>query len=94
MEGDKMQNKADMILDTFVGIKLNTMSTVPIITVYKNPKDYPKKHIARLWDINNKPTHYVVVADTLEDVRKLVPKNMTCIPPSEKDDPVIVEVYI
>lgn len=94
MEGDKMQNKADMILDTFVGIKLNTMSTVPIITVYKKPKDYPDKYIARLWDINNKPTRFVVVADTLENIRRLVPKNMTCIPPSEKDDPVIVEVYI
>lgn len=89
-----MKKKPDMILETFVGIKLNTMSSVPIISVYKKPKDYPDKFVARLWDVNNRPTRMVVVADTLENVRKLIPKNMIRIPPSEKDDPVIVEVYL
>ena len=89
-----MQKKADMILDTFVGVKLNTLSSVPIISVYRKPKDYPDKYVARLWDINNKPTTFVVIADTLERVRELIPRSMVCIPPSEKDDPVIVEVYI
>lgn len=89
-----MKNKADMILDTFVGVKLITLSSVPIIAIYKKPKDYPDKFVARLWDINNKATNFVVVAETLDKVRKLVPQNMTCIPPSEIDDPVIVEVYL
>ncbi len=89
-----MQKKPDMILDTFVRVKLNTLSSVPIITVYKKPKEYPDKFVARLWDVNNKPTNFVVIADTLENVRKLIPKNMIRIPPSEKDDPVIVEVYL
>ncbi|MHB8061279.1 MAG: hypothetical protein ACYDG2_01390 [Ruminiclostridium sp.] len=89
-----MQNKPDMILETFVGIKLNTMSNVPIIAVYKNPKDYSDKFIGRLWDINNKATNFVVVADTIEKIRELVPQNLTRIPRSEKDDPVIVEVYL
>jgi hypothetical protein len=90
----KMQNKADMILETFVGVKLNTLSSVPIISVYKSPKDYPNKFVARLWDVNNKATNFIVVAETLEGIRKLIPENMLCIPPSEMDDSVIVEVYI
>lgn len=94
MEGDKMKNKPDVIMDTFVGVKLNTISSVPIIAVYKNPKDYSDKYVARLWDVNNKATNFIVAAETLEGVRKLIPKNMTCIPPSEMDDPVIVEVYL
>lgn len=89
-----MQKKTDMILDTFVGVKLNTLSSVPIISVYKKPKDYPDKYVARLWDINNKPTNFVVIADTLERIRNLIPQNMVCIPPSGIDDPIIVEVYL
>jgi hypothetical protein len=89
-----MQNKTDVIMDTFVGVKLNTLSSVPIIAVYKKPKDYPDNFIARLWDINNRPTNFVVVTSSLEEVRQLIPGHMTRIPPSEKDDPVIVEVYI
>lgn len=94
MEYTKRQNNQDIVIETFVGVKLNTMARVPIIAVYKFPRDYPDKFVARLWDIGNRFTKMVVVADTLEQVRKLIPRSMTLLQPSEYDDPVIVETYV
>ena len=90
-----MQNKQDVILKAFSDVNLKSMvKVVPIIVIYDKPKDYPSNFVARLWDINNKPTSYVVVADSLEEIRKLLPNNLTRIPRSEADDPVIIETYL
>ena len=89
----KIRSK-DIVLETFKKIKLSTLVRVPIVVVYKNPKDYPDKYVARLWDIKNKATLCVIVRDTLEQIRDAIPDNLTRISPTAKDDPVIVETWL
>jgi len=88
-----LKAKDDIRLDDFLKIKLSSLVRVPVIVIYKNQKDYPDKYVARLWDIKNKPTHYAVVKDTLEEVREAIPSGMCRMGPSSKDDPVIVETW-
>lgn len=67
---------------------------VPLITIYKNPKDFPDQYVARLFDIG-RPTGRFFAADTYEEVLKEIPtRGMVRIPRRPNDDPVIVEVWM
>ncbi|WP_089610078.1 hypothetical protein [Dehalobacterium formicoaceticum] len=93
MKSATFQAKDDIRLDSFLKVKPNLLVRVPIIVIYNNPADYPGKFVARLWDVN-KPTRYAVVKDTLEEARKAIPYFMWRIGRDEKDDPVIVEIWM
>ena len=69
---------------------------LPIITIYKSPKDYEGKYVARLFDIlpSAKPLKYIVIRNSLECIRECIPLNMTNLGRFEKDDKCIVESYI
>lgn len=84
----------DFLMDNFLKAPLSRLVKVPIIAVYKYPKDYPNKYVARLWDIKNKPTMYVVIKDSLKEIRAAIPCTLTRIPPMPEDDPVLVETYL
>lgn len=88
-----MKKDYDISLENFLHIDLRTVERVPIIVVYKNPLDYPGKYVARLWGKNN-ATNMVVVKNSLEEIRKAIPKGMQRLKATSKDDPVIVETYI
>lgn len=83
-----------MILDDFKKFNLNTVVKAPIIAVYKSPTDYPGKYVARLWDIRNNPTQFIVVKDSIEEIRTAIPNQMTRLGPNSMDDPVIIETWI
>lgn len=68
-------------------------NTIYLITVYKNPKDFPGKYIARLFEMEN-PTSYAIQGDSLDEIREKIPSTLRRIPRSAKDDPVIVEVWL
>ncbi|MGD9567541.1 MAG: hypothetical protein AB7V48_04365 [Sedimentibacter sp.] len=89
-----MKKRNDIQLENFLYINLCTIERVPIIVVYKNPLDYPNKYVARLWGIKNNATNMVVIKDSLEEIRKAIPKGMQRLKATSKDDPVIVETYI
>lgn len=82
----------DILVDSFNELDYKWI-ILPLIAVYKNPKDYPEKFVARLWN-TNKPTNAVIVGDTLEDVRQGIPSSMFNIGRLPKDDPTIVEVWV
>ena len=90
----KIKKLNSTITETFLGMPLKELCIVPIIVVYKSPKDFPGKYVARLWDIHNRPTAYAMVKDSLDDVRKGIPKTMNRLPPAPIDDPVIVETWL
>lgn len=69
------------------------VSLVPVWVIYQRPKDYPRKFVARLWDLDE-PTATVLVADTLEEVRGLLPAGLFRLARLELDDPVIVETWM
>ena len=66
---------------------------VPTITVYHKPKDYPNHFVARLYDMRE-PTKYIIVKDSVEELRELIPFGMIFFDRDQQDDEVIVETYI
>jgi hypothetical protein len=71
--------------------------TLHIWTVYDHPRDYPDSYVARLTLVGagvTQPSNVMFTADTLEELRSLLPPGMTYFPRDEQDDPVILEVWI
>ena len=62
-------------------------------TIYKYPRDYPDKFVARKF-VLDKPTSEILIGNTLEEIRTLLPKGLTRMERDENDKPVIVETWI
>lgn len=62
-------------------------------TIYKHPLDYPDKFVARKF-ILDKPTEEILIGDTLEEVRSLLPKGFTRIERNPSDVLSIVETWL
>ncbi|TWH49619.1 hypothetical protein [Sporomusa sp. KB1] len=84
--------KQQIILNSFITADLNQV-TMPMITVYKNPSDFPGKFVARLFRLQ-KPTIIAVVKDTLPEIRMTIPRHMVRLPRHQADDPTILETWI
>jgi hypothetical protein len=66
-------------------------------TVYRHPRDYPTKFVARMSLATHPeptPTNDMFVADSLDEVRALLPPGLYCLERLPEDDPVIVEVWL
>jgi len=61
--------------------------------IYKHPKDYPDKYVARKW-ILDEPTSEAVFANTLEEARLAIPKGLIRMERNNQDDPCIVEIWL
>ena len=66
---------------------------VTLWTIYRHPKDYPDKYVARKF-ILDKPTSEILIGDTLEELRALLPFGLTRLERDLGDDPLIVETWI
>jgi hypothetical protein len=66
--------------------------------IYKNPSDYPDKFVVRGWTSENfeltPDADPMIVTDTLEEARTVIPIHCIGFPPHKKDDPCIVETWI
>jgi hypothetical protein len=74
-------------------------AVLEIWTVYRFPKDYPGKYVARLWRVGSGGgdgiTDVGFVEDTLEAVRgRMIDRGLVCLARDETDDPVIVESWV
>lgn len=72
---------------------------LPLFAVYENPDDFKGKYVVRLWQINRSlhmtvPTRYIVVKDTLEEVREALPPGLYRLGEESSDDPEVIEVWI
>jgi hypothetical protein len=68
-----------------------------IWTIYKQPSDYPDSYVARRFEINHiglTPTSDMFAADTLRELRALLPLGLACIQRDGHDDPKIVESWL
>lgn len=88
-----MSKEEDREVDLFDIKRAMKQTRIPLICVYCNPKDYPSKYVARLWDCNI-PTQIMATADTLEGIRAKIPDTMVRLERDQRDDPVIVETWI
>jgi hypothetical protein len=76
-----------------------TPDTLSIWSVYHSPLDYPSQWVARRFLVGGgladpQPTTDMFVADSLEEVRALLPPGLTRIPRSPIDHPVVVESWL
>ena len=90
-----MKNRnRDIVVERFDWPVIRPHSIVPVVTVYKSPKDYPGKYVARLFDLDM-PTRFVFVADTYQELLDKIPvQQLARLDRDEKDDPAIVEVWM
>jgi hypothetical protein len=66
-------------------------------TIYDHPTDRPDVFIARLWLVDNtgwRFTRETHEASTLDEVRSMLPRGLTCLPRAPYDDQKIVETWL
>ena len=83
----------DIYLARFDYEELTEQAVIPVIIVTANQDDYPRRYVARLWDMSvPTSTQYMVLEDTLEDLRKTIPAEMNRLPAAPDDS--IVEAWL
>lgn len=66
---------------------------LPIVTVYFNTIDFPNQYVGRIYNVNH-PCKYIVLGDTLEEVRSKIPNWMHRMDREDMDNLNIVEVWL
>lgn len=83
----------DIYLARFDYEELTEQAAIPVIIVTANQDDYPRRYVARLWDMSvPTSTQYMVLKDTLEELRKTIPAEMSRLPAAPDDS--IVEAWL
>lgn len=83
----------DIYLARFDYEELTEQAAIPVIIVTANQDDYPRHYVARLWDMSvPTSTQYMVLEDTLEELRKTIPAEMSRLPAAPDDS--IVEAWL
>lgn len=83
----------DIYLARFDYEELTEQAAIPVIVVTANQDDYPRRYVARLWDMSvPTSTQYMVLEDTLEELRKTIPAEMSRLPAAPDDS--IVEAWL
>lgn len=83
----------DIYLACFDYEELTEQAAIPVIIVTENQDDYPQRYVARLWDMSvPTSTQYMALEDTLEELRKTIPAEMSRLPAAPDDS--IVEAWL
>jgi hypothetical protein len=83
----------DIYLARFDYEELTEQAAIPVIIVTANQDDYPRRYVARLWDMSvPTSTQYMALEDTLEELRKTIPAEMSHLPAAPDDS--IVEAWL
>ena len=83
----------DIYLARFDYEELTVQAAIPVIIVTANQDDYPRRYVARLWDMSvPTSTQYMALEDTLEELRKTIPAEMSRLPAAPDDS--IVEAWL
>ena len=83
----------DIYLARFDYEELTEQAAIPVIIVTANQDDYPRRYVGRLWDMSvPTSTQYMALEDTLEELRKTIPAEMSRLPAAPDDS--IVEAWL
>ena len=83
----------DIYLARFDYEELTEQAAIPVIIVTADQDDYPRRYVARLWDMSvPTSTQYMALEDTLEELRKTIPAEMSRLPAAPDDS--IVEAWL
>ena len=84
----------DIIVERFDWPVIRPHSIIPVVVVYRSPRDYQGKFVARLFDAD-RPTRFIFLADSyVELVDKLPVQQLVRTDRNPADDPAIVEVWM
>lgn len=84
----------NVTVEKFTPEILRAWTICPLITVYENPRDFPGKWVARLFDLK-RPTPIMAIAGSYEELLQTMPSSgMIRMPRRPDDDPVIREVWL
>lgn len=72
----------------------NSQDSITVYAVYKNPSDYPGKFVVRKFIGETPDVNPSIVADSLIEARKVIPRDKVRLTPSITDDPVIIETWL
>lgn len=95
--GNEFRHDEDIVVESFCDFDIHSVTALPVITIYNHPIDYPGKFVARISGIENcLPVHFkfIVLKDTIEEIKNCIPPYMVSIGRSDKDDPKIIECFI
>jgi hypothetical protein len=74
------------------------MSVLRMWSVYRHPRDYPDKFVARLFEVDaagSRATGSIVIAEKLERLQdEMMQMGLVKLMRSPGDDPVIVETWL
>ena len=68
-----------------------------IWTIYERPSDFPDKFVLRSWEVeadSPAPMTASVMADTIDEIRNLLPRGLVCLAGCTHHDPRIVETWL
>ncbi len=83
----------DIYLARFDYEELTEQAAIPVIIVTATQDAYPQRYVARLWDMSvPTSTQYIALEDTLEELRKTIPAEMSRLPAAPDDS--IVEAWL
>lgn len=66
-------------------------------SIKRYPRDYPDKYVERRWGVRKGEivaTDEVALAETLDEIRRLIPPGLYCLALFEDDDACISEVWL
>lgn len=91
--GSPTSQTEDISLSDLDYEQIAALAAIPVIIVTENQDDYPRRYVARLWDMSvPASTRYMILGDTLDEVRKPIPAEMKCLPAAREDS--IVEAWL
>ena len=70
---------------------------LPMWVIYRpTTREYPGRWVARLWHTlpQPEPTEFVMLHDTLEDLREMIPPTCVLLARQDGDAPEIVETWL
>ena len=86
----------DVIVKSFDGYE--ALTGYALIVVYESPDDYPGVYVARLFDVSKGagvvPQNIVAIKPSLDEIRKLKPRQMIARPRDAGDGACIVEMWM
>ena len=68
-------------------------SSIFLIVLYDKPRDFPGGFVGRLF-VLNKPTAYIVIRETFEELLETIPGYMVRLDPEPLDDPNIKAIFV
>ena len=85
----------DVIVNTFI-IPIYHQLTLPLVTVYDHPTDYPDVYVARLFGAEEGATNIIMTSYSLQELRSRIMKSgfMARLNRDVNDDEKILEVWI